>query len=188
MEKPMKKIPTLYQRDPENMSRVLPIISPGCEWVSAEEGIATRKFDGTCCLVRNGALYKRYERRPNKSVPSEWEPADEIDEASGKQPGWVPVGPGPEDRYHRESFGEGMHPDGTYELVGPKIQGNPERFSTHTLVLHGAEILPDCPREYVAIREFLYQNDIEGIVFHHSDGRMAKIKGRDFGVYRRGNT
>jgi hypothetical protein len=26
----------------------------------------------------------------------------------------------------------------------------------------------------------LYTSGIEGIVFHHPDGRMAKVKGRDF--------
>ncbi len=28
----MKKIPTLFVRDPENMSRVTEEVTPGCEW------------------------------------------------------------------------------------------------------------------------------------------------------------
>jgi len=34
------------------------------------------------------------------------------------------------------------------------------------------------------IRTFLEHAGWEGIVFHHPDGRMAKIKGRDFGLKR----
>jgi hypothetical protein len=30
--------------------------------------------------------------------------------------------------------------------------------------------------------------DIEGLVFHHPDGRMAKIKLRDFGMKRGGSS
>lgn len=37
----MKKIPTLLRRDPADMSRVLPEVNPGCEWVLAGEGRAT---------------------------------------------------------------------------------------------------------------------------------------------------
>jgi hypothetical protein len=32
------------------------------------------------------------------------------------------------------------------------------------------------------LRDYLSEGSIEGIVFHHNDGRMAKIKCRDFGI------
>ncbi|MFL5354397.1 hypothetical protein [Archangium sp.] len=32
---------------------------------------------------------------------------------------------------------------------------------------------------------YLRDRDIEGIVFHHPDGRAAKLKGSDFGFNRR---
>ena len=35
-----------------------------------------------------------------------------------------------------------------------------------------------------ALREYLRCRDIEGIVWHHPDGRMVKIKGKDFGFRR----
>jgi hypothetical protein len=77
-------------------------------------------------------------------------------------------------------------PDGTYELVGPKIQGNAEGFVEHVLVSHDLTgMYPDAPRTFNELREWLSGMDIEGIVFHHPDGRMAKIKKRDFGIRRK---
>ena len=48
----MRKIPTLYVRDWDGDRRyVLPQVTPGCEWVVVNgEGVATRKFDGTCVM------------------------------------------------------------------------------------------------------------------------------------------
>jgi hypothetical protein len=102
--------------------------------------------------------------------------------------GWVPVGDGPEDKWHREAFAaESSWPDDTYELIGPKIQGNPEAATSHRLIPHSSEalVIPGEPqRTFGAIRDYLSAHDFEGIVYHHPDGRMAKIKGRDFGFRR----
>ena len=60
----MNKIPTMFERDWNgDRSRVLNQVHSGCEWVAAGEGIATRKIDGTCVMVRDGRLYKRRELR-----------------------------------------------------------------------------------------------------------------------------
>ena len=99
--------------------------------------------------------------------------------------GWVPVTDGPEDEYHREAFDETLQ-DGTYELLGPKIQGNPEKCNTHILMLHIAAVrFRDVPRGLDTIRSWLEKKDIEGLVFRHSDGRMGKIKKKDFGLKRK---
>lgn len=42
----MKKIPTLFQRDPEDRSHVIDAVSPGCEWVLAGEGTPTTQQSG----------------------------------------------------------------------------------------------------------------------------------------------
>lgn len=56
---------------------------------------------------------------------------------------------------------------------------------THYLLPHsGAAIFPDAPRDFHALEMWLAGRDIEGLVFHHPDGRMAKIKLRDFGLKR----
>jgi len=95
------------------------------------------------------------------------------------------VGTGPDDARHREAWSQAFFvDDGTYELCGPKVQKNPERYSCHVLVRHGKEVLEDAPRTFDALRAYLAGRDIEGIVWHHPDGRMVKIKGKDFGLRR----
>lgn len=182
----MKKIPTMFERDWNgDCSRVLDQPHPACEWVFDGQGTATRKLDGTCCLVRDGKLYKRRELKATDNAPEGFELSAKDDE-TGKIVGWMPVGDGPEDRYHREAFREQeiIGSDGTYELVGPKIQGNPENWAGHQLVLHGSIMEDDVPRTFEGLRAWLAGQDIEGIVFYHADGRMAKIKLRDFGLSR----
>lgn len=136
----MRKTPTYFERDWNgDRSRVVDTVHPGCEWVAAGEGIATRKIDGTCCMVRNGELFKRRELRKGETAPPLFEIAGHDDE-TGKTVGWMPVEPSsPGDKYHFEAFGDGSSlPDGTYELVGPKVQGNPEMYEKHTLVAHAS--------------------------------------------------
>lgn len=182
----MKKIPTIFQRDPERMQRVTDKQNPECGWVFDGEGVATRKYDGTCCLVKDGKLWKRREIKKGQPRPEGFEIAD-YDEVTGKTVGWMPVSDGKEDRWHVEAFGSGRHPDGTYELCGPKVQNNPEGFDAHILVQHSkAARYDNVPRTFDGLRNFLEKRDIEGIVFHHPDGRMAKIKKRDFEQHRKG--
>lgn len=70
---------------------------------------------------------------------------------------------------------------GTYELCGPKINGNPEGYDRHVLISHEyAEELHGVPRDYDGLAAWLADCEFEGIVWHHPDGRMAKIKRRDF--------
>lgn len=192
----MKKIISLFQRNYEGDNLVRDEITPGAEWVVAGEGTATKKYDGTCCMVRDGKLFKRYEVKNGGKAPASFISANEVDEVTGKQQGWVPVGDGPEDKYHRqatstsESVGYqtfGNHKDGTYELCGPKIQGNPEGLSIHELIPHNTKLLrllEQPPRNFAGIREYLRTQNIEGIVWHHPDGRMVKIKTKDFGLKR----
>lgn len=184
----MKKIPTLFQRNHETDHRVRDEVTPGCEWVLAGEGTATRKWDGICCLVKGGKLFKRQEVKPLKQAPDGFLPVSMPDyKTSDKIIGWVPVGDGPEDKWHLEAFAiQNPMQEGTYELIGPKINGNPENSGIHTLVPHGLNIIPEpvVDRSFRVIREFLVECNIEGIVWHHPDGRMAKIKGKDFGIKR----
>jgi hypothetical protein len=177
----MRKIATLFQRNYETDRLVRDEVVPGAEWVLAGEGVATRKFDGTCCLVRGGRLYKRYDAQQGKTPPAGFEPTQEPDPETGHWPGWVLVGEGPEDRWHREALAAISElTDGTYVLCGPKIQGNPDNFADHILVPHGQEVLADCPHEFTALRDDLVARNIEGVVWHHPDGRMVKLKKRDF--------
>lgn len=181
----MQKIISLFQRNYDGDRLVRDEVVPGAEWVLAGEGIATRKYDGTCCMVRAGKLYKRYDAKKGKTPPADFEPAQEPDPKTGHWPGWIPVGDSAADQWHREAWRDGSgFPDGTYELVGPKVQGNPEQFSVHCLLPHGIEVI-DTPRDFDGLRNYLAEYHIEGIVWHHPDGRMVKIKAKDFGIKRR---
>lgn len=190
----MQKIPTIFERDWEgDKSRVLNKINPECQWVFDGEGIATRKIDGTCCCVIGGRLFKRREVKPGQADPENFRLVT-VDAKSGKRMGWVPVDPvDRSDMRHREAFArQDTWENGTYELIGPKVQGNPENVPHHMLVMHGKGLAGSLYYATLQMRTFenlrtWFEGDIamEGIVFHHPDGRMAKIKARDFGVKRR---
>ena len=194
----MQKIPTIFERDWNgDRSRVVDAPHKDCGWVFAGEGIASRKLDGACCMVRDGELFKRRELKQGQPAPIAFEPVSTDDE-TGKTVGWMPVGDGPDDKWFRAAFddasriaetnlGHGL-PDGTYEAVGPHHQGGIEKdFPADTLANHRAPALwLDAPTErtFQSLRDWLGGQDIEGVVFHHTDGRMAKIKLRDFGLKR----
>lgn len=181
----MKKIISLFCRNYDGDHLVRNEVVNGAEWVINGEGVATRKFDGTCCLVRDGRLYKRYDVKNGKEPPVDFEPAQKPDQITGHWPGWIPVDfRKSEDRWHCEAWQRcGPLPDGTYELCGTKIGGNPEQFDGHILIRHGNEIV-NAPRTFDALKAWLSTQDIEGVVWHHVDGRMVKIKKKDFGFKR----
>ena len=181
----MRKIPTLFKRNHEGDYQVRNEVTLGCEWVIEGQGEATRKMDGTCCMVQAGKLFKRYELKYDKKTPSGFVAADVMDPITKKTPGWVPVVDVPEDKYHREAFNlVSSWLDGTYELIGPKVQRNLEQARTHLLIPHGHQKVRNAPRTFDKLKKYLAHHDIEGIVWHHPDGRLAKIKGRDFGIKR----
>lgn len=178
----------MFERDWNgDRSRVVNQVHEGCQWVLDGEGKPTRKLDGTCCMIKDGRLWKRREISKGATAPTSFVP-EMTDEETGKTVGWLPVGDGPEDRWHRDAMNDAL-PDGTYELVGPKIQGNPENYEKHTLVAHNSPFLElgidgFPPRDFDELKNWFAGRDMEGIVFHHPDGRMAKVKLRDFGLNR----
>ena len=186
----MKKIPTLFTRNPEDRRHVIVgEVSPGCEWVIADEGRATIKFDGTCVLIlRDGLAVKGYARRevkPGKTPPPNWWEVD-ADPVTGKRVGWEPIEQSGFARFYAEAVENCGDDDpltpGTYELVGPRINGNPERVNRHLLWRHGGidiQISPMSIEGVLAAMKLLADMGREGIVWHHPDGRMAKLKVRD---------
>ena len=197
----MKKVPNIYRRT-ESKELLVGEWNPLCLWVRDGEGIATRKWDGAACMVRGGVLFKRYDAKwakgtkEYKTPPSGWEPCQDPDPITGHWPGWVPCRlEAPEDRWFWEGFDgqpydhEPPHTDGTYELCGPKVGGNPEDIARHVLIPHGKDLVSMCslvPGTDLddVIRELLTETVMEGVVFHHAggDGRMAKIRRGDLGL------
>lgn len=184
----MKKIPTLFVRDEHDRRYVTPVVTPGCEWVLEGEGVATVKWDGTCVMFDGDHWWFRREVKPGKYPPLGWVEVD-YDETTGKRVGWEPalpdssfIKPLREAIDHTFVFG-GPIPPLTYELCGPRINGNPEGFDHHVLRPHGAEPFvtgTTWERTFDSLAKILPRADVEGIVFHHPDGRMVKIKARDF--------
>lgn len=197
----MKKIPTLFVRDPENLGSVLPEVHPDCQWVVDGEGTATRKYDGTCVKLEyvDGELraMARREVKKGKNPPPNFV-TEQVDWTTGKTVGWEPM----EQSSFRKFFQEAMEPvlefggltgtvvpAGTYELIGPKINGNPEGADCHRLESHANAERIDWTDDRPGVTFFesmrdmvlwLAEDGIEGVVWHHPDGRMAKLKGRDF--------
>jgi hypothetical protein len=180
----MKKIISLFQRNYDGDRLVRDQVTPGAEWVIHGQGVATRKWNGTCCMIKDGALFRRYDAKNGKKPPEGFIPAQEADPSTGHWPGWIRCDrDNPADQYFFEAFNTGsvIRNDGTYELVGPKVQGNPEGFKTHELMPHGEWLIESAPRNFTALKSYFEKTSFEGIVWHHPDGRMVKIKRKDFG-------
>lgn len=201
----MRKIPVVFKMDYATET-LTSEVKAGCEWVVNGEGVVTIKIDGSACDFRNGRLWKRFDRKLNKraqqqfdsgklpaeidisffrEAPAGFEPCEaSYDPVTFHWPGWVPVSENdPADKYHIEALRNHNGPltEGkTYELVGPTLASNPYKLTTHALVEHGTEVVTLNDRSFEGLREFLDANYIEGLVFHHPDGRMAKIRRKDY--------
>lgn len=182
----MKKIETIFERG-ENFG-VIPQPRKGCEWVFAGEGIVTEKLDGTnirLTVEKGVAVYIEKRRNPSRE-----------EKAQGIEPGYIDADrDDPSDKHiFRAVDGTDLTdwPNGLYEVeaVGPKIQGNPLELDSPMCYPFKFRpiILPDMKREFQSIKDYVLSlesqfspgHPAEGIVFHHPDGRMAKIKRKDF--------
>jgi hypothetical protein len=174
----MNKIPTLFERD-ESRRYVTDVVTPGCEWVLRGKGVATRKYDGTCVMFDGRSWWARREVKEGKTPPGGFVPI-ENDTTTGKVMGWIPANTS--DWWPLINAADaGFAGKGTYELIGPKINGNPEGRDVHELVRHGEFVFGDAPRDYEGLRDYLTHDfPFEGIVWWHEDGRKAKLKKRDF--------
>ncbi len=187
----MKKLSTLFKKDPNDLGRVINEVNPENEWVFTH-GVPTRKFDGTSCAIIDGELYKRYDAKRNKKgvkkpIPEGAIPCQEPDSKSGHHPHWIKCDrEDNSNKWHFVAFDNlSDKEDGTYELCGEKVQSNPEKIEGHKLIKHGIERLSLEDNSFEYIKQYLSENDIEGIVFHHiEDGRMCKIRKSDFGIRR----
>lgn len=198
----MKKTPLVFVYNYEN-EVITRDVKAGSEWVFDGEAVATIKFDGTACLFKDGKLWKRYDRKLSKNglrlvskghkptldmfkeapegfVPCESEP----DVKTGHWPGWVPVSEDkPEDKWHIEALKhlvKDLEEGKTYELVGPAFAKNVYNLEHHELWEHGSEVAKLDEVTFDSILAYFKAHSIEGFVFHHPDGRVAKIRRKDF--------
>lgn len=203
----MKKISSLFARDPNNPRILTDAFHPNAAWVIASESIATRKWDDTAVLVRGGKLFARYDVKRGKVAPAGFEPAQDPDPNTGHHPGWIPA-ERPEDMWIRDAAEQtallgtsntsptlqqrresvNLLNDGTYEACGPKINSNPEGLPAHRLIRHGGFVLANVPRAKAGLVEFFREHDIEGVVWWRQEGDDAcdkiKITAEALGVQR----
>lgn len=144
----MKKINTVFTID-RNTDLAIDKINIGAEWVFNGEGTATVKFDGSSCMIKDGILYKRWNRKISKPVnkikkacerenkefhvnESSFVPLpvgaiacnESFDPITYHWPHWVLVNPDKENKYHNEAFDNlSIVEDGTYEICGSKLCG-----------------------------------------------------------------
>ena len=150
------------------------------------EGIATEKYDGTCCLIQDNKLYKRYDAKQGKQPPEGAIPCQPgPDPITTHWPHWVEVKENkPDDKWYIEAWNrlnkENLE-NGTYELCGPHFQTNPYDLEFDIFIKHGNKVLDNIPRTFEGIKEYLNTHYIEGIVFYRENGEMCKIKRTDFG-------
>lgn len=184
----MKKIPTLFTRVFENrrIVDILPEITPGCE-EAFYQGAATVKVDGSCCAVINGEFYKRYDAKKGKKPPVGAISCCDPDPVTGHHPHWVQVDTSnPSDRWfikakdRWEAEADMALPNGTYEAIGEHFNGNPYGLSFDMLVQHGTSVI-EVKRDFDSIKQWLHNNNAEGLVFWLNGEPVCKIKRSDFG-------
>lgn len=195
----MKKIPTLFKRvfDGHRIVDVLPEITEGCEEAFLH-GEATLKWDGSCCAVINGELYKRYDAKKGKPVPDgAIKCQKEPDPITGHLPCWVKCDRNnPADKWFWVAYDESLrimaedfpellklsvrYADNTFEAVGKHFNGNPYNLKDDYLIQHGKKII-EVRRTFEGIKKFLKENYIEGLVFWLDGEPVCKIKRSDFG-------
>lgn len=181
----MKKIPTLFVRKFENhkVVDITPEITPGCE-EAFKNGVATIKYDGSCCAIINGEFYKRYDAKKGKNPPVGAIPCCEPDPITGHWPHWVPIDKNnPADKWFVEVYKTTnlFAFNRTYEVIGPHFQGNPYGLAEDRLIKHG-EMPVIVKRDFESIKRYLTDNCIEGLVFWLDGKPVCKIKRSDFGL------
>lgn len=203
----MKKITTVFVIN-RDTGMATPEVRPENQWVIDGEGVATLKEDGTSCFYHNDKLYKRFDRRLSKQFDIQRKRkgdkfqvqphmfrnlpegaiacVENYDPVTYHWPFWVPVYPdAPEDKFHNEglrSFQGELKNGQSYELVGPNIGKNPYELDKHELREHGAIVLDIQDRSFEGLKKYIIEHNQEGIVFVHSDGRMAKLRRKDFAI------
>lgn len=184
----MEKIPTIFERDWNGNRGVVDKLVVDFDF---NEAIATEKLDGTNVRVtiRNG-ISVRLEKRRNP---------DKIQKHKGIEEPWYvdAFENDPADKWIFDALKNTeltQLPDGEWsgEALGKNIQGNPLNLDNNVIIffsLGQAPPLDPVPTDFNELKEWLPKQKtrlengdgfIEGIVWHGKNGKMVKIKTKDF--------
>jgi hypothetical protein len=196
----MKKIQTILPKDLNNMG----LVTSGT--LMAGINHFKIKIDGTACMIKDGHPYCRFDaklfkRKKGKIITFTKEEVisklpigaiacQEPDEKSGHWPHWVPVSiDNPSQKFIYEGFTNlSSVIDGTYECIGPKIQGNPHGEDKHYWIPHFDSKLiyqvnslnPD--NAFELFKELFKEFKYEGLVaYNELNEPIGKIRCSDFG-------
>ena len=198
----MQKIKTVFKIDRET-GLAIPEVMPDSTWYLQDDARATEKHDGRAAAVIEGKLYVRYDRKIQdkyrhlvgkveitedmlKDKPLEGIACEELhDPKTGHHPFWVP----PTEQWILDAFEQYKKevelPDGTYELVGPKVRCNVYGLKQHEFWRHGKTVVDLKDRSFEGLKQFLKENPrLEGIVFQKVENNIclfAKVRQKDFG-------
>ena len=186
----IKKMPALFVIDRQAHVATTEI-NEKAAWIFEEPARATLKKDGTSVTVaEDGKIYARRMVKKGKKAPEGFIPA-ETDSFTGHTFGLEPVEQSGFAKMFKEAAeGKELKP-GTYELCGPKINGNPEGLEKSELLAHGSEEATELPDMRSMPREEAYkrletifagykERGIEGVVWWGENGKRAKLRVKDF--------
>lgn len=186
----VKKMPALFVID-RVAHKATTEINEKAAWIFDEPARATIKRDGTSITVTDdGKFFARRAVKKGKVAPPGFIAA-ETDSYTGSTFGLEPVDQSGFAKMFKEAA-EGMNlKPGTYELCGPKINGNPENLTKPKLLFHGSEEATEIPDMRNVPREEAYEmlrnifasykeQGIEGVVWWGADGKRTKLRVYDF--------
>lgn len=188
----VKKMPALFVIDRVNHVGTTEI-NEKAAWVFDEPSIATIKRDGTSVTVdEEGNVWARRSVKKGKTAPEGYIEA-EVDPVTGHSFGLEPIENSSFKKFFDQALDSREEPfmAGTYELCGPKINGNPEGLESAHLYEHGAEEAVEIPDMTNVRKEEAYEmlrnifsdykaRGIEGVVWAGEDGKRTKLRTKDF--------
>lgn len=186
----VKKMPALFVIDREaNIATT--VINEKAAWIFDEPSKATIKRDGTSITVTDdGTIFSRRSVKKGKVAPPNFILA-EVDSYTGHAFGLEPINQSGFIKPFKEALGNQKLTPGTYELCGPKINGNPEKLTTSKLFNHGSDEATEIPDMTKMDRAEAYETlktifteykkqGIEGVVWWGADGKRTKLRVYDF--------
>ena len=193
----MRKISTLFEREFERHKVVGisdKLTDPEFARVLNGECRTTVKVDGSCCAILGYFLHKRFDAKPGRKIPEESIPCCDPDPITEHWPHWVPVlDTNPGDKWFIEAlkasdgylgttsagsiFANTSLKNGTYEAIGKHFNGNPYKLDNDILVKHGAVTINEDLSSFDAIKNYLHDTPIEGIVFWDDNSKVTSIMG-----------
>lgn len=182
----MRKIKTVFEMIYDKGKPQMGDIRPESMWVFTEPNVkATVKYDGTATAVINGEFYARLDAKNGRNIPVGAIPCEpEPDPITGHWPHWVPVTAEPAFKWHMAAYNNTKYiHDATYEAIGPHFQGNPYKLDKDILIEHGATVITDLPKPLTkeSLEAYFHAHPaMEGIVFYGENGKMAKLRLKDY--------